>query len=408
MIKLTPLRIAVIGLTALVLAGVFFNSRTTGEMLLNRSGATTVINDATLATTTFNTPVKTTNSDLARSLIGHWTFDGKNLTQNIADSSSYGNEAYIYGGTTTIAGKFGQALSFDKNLLQYAEVSTTTEITANQDFTFSAWVRTTMAQTGSTWPIILSKDSQSTRKGYDLAIYNSTVSPLWYLDAYTSPSTGYIVYGASNIPDGDWHHLGAGREGSVLFAYEDGLFVATSSASAADMTDAASDLTFGRSPENTDSRFYYTGDIDDVRFWSRALSAGDVCRLYELGGKPTVDSSVRRDSHWTFDLVDIPVNITDTAGNGHTGYLFLGGNNPATTTVTGVFGEALRFNGTTNYVNVPSYTMPTENGSLSFWFYLNESTSDAPLFTSRLVSPLRIFDFFFSSGTLFSLCYNKW
>ena len=55
-------------------------------------------------------------SSLERGLVGHWTFDGADVTTVVADRSGQGNNGYFIGGATLSAkviGKLGQALRFD-------------------------------------------------------------------------------------------------------------------------------------------------------------------------------------------------------------------------------------------------------------------------------------------------------
>src|SRR4051812_23084504 len=48
-------------------------------------------------------------------LVAHWTFDGKDMIQNVGDRSGLGNNGSLNGQTATssVVGKIGQALNFD-------------------------------------------------------------------------------------------------------------------------------------------------------------------------------------------------------------------------------------------------------------------------------------------------------
>ena len=55
-------------------------------------------------------------TSLASGLVGHWTFDGPDITTSITDRSGQGNNGYFIGGATSsakVSGKLGQALTFD-------------------------------------------------------------------------------------------------------------------------------------------------------------------------------------------------------------------------------------------------------------------------------------------------------
>src|SRR5690348_11601333 len=64
-------------------------------------------------------------STLYSGLVGWWTLDGKNLLQNVTDSSGQGNNGRLLGITSTssvtVQGKIGQALSFDAST-DYVEI----------------------------------------------------------------------------------------------------------------------------------------------------------------------------------------------------------------------------------------------------------------------------------------------
>jgi hypothetical protein len=93
---MNPKRIGQLIIIALVLtAGYFFYAQV--------FGATTVGKTLTPA------------GSLQTGLVGHWTFDGKDMLSNVADISGNGNNGTLVGftSTTTVSGKVGQALEFD-------------------------------------------------------------------------------------------------------------------------------------------------------------------------------------------------------------------------------------------------------------------------------------------------------
>ena len=79
-----------------------------------------------LGGTTVNVTLKT-NPDLESGLVGHWTFDGKDMISNVADVSGQGNHGALQGqtSTTTAIGVIGQALDFDGSD-DYVNVGTVT------------------------------------------------------------------------------------------------------------------------------------------------------------------------------------------------------------------------------------------------------------------------------------------
>ena len=112
-----------------------------------------------------------------------------------------------------------------------------------------------------------------------------------------------------------------------------------------------------------------------MRVYNRALSASEVQQLYGLGAGAHVNTSsanLQRGStvanglvgYWTFDGGDISgTTILDLSGNGNDGT-----DNAATPTI-GKLGQALKFDGSSGYADVP-YSASLDVGvySTSVWF----------------------------------------
>ncbi|MHB1162931.1 MAG: LamG domain-containing protein [Minisyncoccota bacterium] len=75
---------------------------------------------------------------------------------------------------------------------------------------------------------------------------------------------------------------------------------------------------------------------------------------------------------WTFDGAQMVSNVADSSGQGNNGNLRGG----ATTTTPGPVGQALSFNGTSQYVTIPQFNNSGTNVlSVSFWLYQSSFTS---------------------------------
>src|SRR3989344_2013408 len=111
-------------------------------------------------------------STLNSGLVGHWTFDGADVTDKVYDKSGQGNHGYFIGGATTTAkvkGKIGQALKFD-GVDDYVDVMNSSSLDITSDkLTLSAWIKpNTISQ--STNPEIVAKNSDAT--GYRMRFVN--------------------------------------------------------------------------------------------------------------------------------------------------------------------------------------------------------------------------------------------
>ena len=204
---------------------------------------------------------------------------GGSGTQDALGTCSNGDsgDAWFNGAT----GKFGSAMSFD-GTDDYIDIANDDSFNfgTNEDFTISAWVKSSYAAAASEWPVILAhEDRVTTRQGYSLNLHDSTADSRWFLSIYVSGAETK-AFGASDIADGNWHHLVAVRKGSDLITYEDGKYASTTSGSSASL-EKNIPLSIGR-PSN------YAGDnldgmVDEVKIYNYAFTGQQVKRIYNDG-----------------------------------------------------------------------------------------------------------------------------
>ncbi|MBU0847197.1 DUF2341 domain-containing protein, partial [Patescibacteria group bacterium] len=84
--------------------------------------------------------------------------------------------------------------------------------------------------------------------------------------------------GTTEVTDGNWHHGAVVISGTSLTIYLDGKVDGT--ATIADLSSISQSLWIGQA--NSGSEFF-SGDIDSVRFYSRAISASEVLSNYQAG-----------------------------------------------------------------------------------------------------------------------------
>tara|TARA_R110000824_G_scaffold176399_1_gene355328 strand:- start:179 stop:604 length:426 start_codon:yes stop_codon:yes gene_type:complete len=89
--------------------------------------------------------------------------------------------------------------------------------------------------------------------------------------------------GGGDFSDGNWHHaMVVFDRSSGIIKYVDGSAVGTASGTLGTGTlNVANDLAIGYAEYSDDE--FYTGDIDDVRIYSDALSATEVTKNYNAG-----------------------------------------------------------------------------------------------------------------------------
>ena len=310
-------------------------------------------------------------------LVGHWTFDGKDMISNVADTSGQGNNGYLtsFTSTTTVPGVFGQALSLNGSG-NYVNGGTGASLNP-QTVTVSAWVKGNAF--ASSYNAVVSKVNGSV--GYYQILIKSTGKLALYVKGNIQVS--YDGSGIHTLAANKWYHLVLTYDGtSGLYGYVNGVQDKVQAGPDGALANNTGTLSIG-----TDLDFggrFFNGTIDDVRIYNRALSAAEVKQLYNQGvgthqnvtvNPPNLNNGLV--GHWTFDGKDMTRNVADTSGLDRTGYLV---NYTSTTTASGVSGQALKFDGSTQYVTLVSGStfLPagTTKFTISSWVNASDLTTN--------------------------------
>ena len=117
---------------------------------------------------TAGSKVSTTQKGIDKGLIGHWTFDGRDMISNVADASGQGNDAYFthLAATTTVIGKIGQALYFNGG--SWARRNDFDQATFSNKVSVSLWIKNDSSGVAQKY---FSTQSTATADGF--AIYNN-------------------------------------------------------------------------------------------------------------------------------------------------------------------------------------------------------------------------------------------
>ncbi|HUU17109.1 MAG TPA: LamG domain-containing protein [Sedimentisphaerales bacterium] len=196
------------------------------------------------------------------SLVAWYRFDG-----NALDSS--GNELHgtEMGNPTYEAGVFGQAISLDGDG-DYVDCGAPPEFDITDYITFTYWIK--VVEFDKEWNTVLSRGDNSWR--------SSRAGLNNFMEAAVDGTTGGYTYGVTPVDDGEWHHVGWVYDGTMNYLYVDGEVDATE-ASTGQITVSSFPLYIGDNSDAT-GRFW-TGLIDDVQIYNRALSQEEVQRVMQ-------------------------------------------------------------------------------------------------------------------------------
>lgn len=334
-----------------------------------------------------------TTVTLSSGLIGYWTMDGKDVnwsTNTIIDRSGNNNTGTFFGMSTTTSpysGVVGQSLGFD-GVNTYISLSNLTNInttSATDARTISAWIKTTQ---GTNCIFCVRNNSIPAAvidmtTGYDGLTTNAGRLMLLVRDNVNNGMTD--VVSSARVDDGKWHFVVATMNSSkVMQLYVDGVAsgVSATHTMTAGITGATTETSIGKEIFNS-SITPFKGQMDDVRIYTRALSATEIYQLYKQGsGSIAVSPRVQTGQsatglsnglvgYWTMDGRDtnwMTNTMIDKSGNGNTASLsYL---STSTSPVIGKLGQAMKFPGTgfqNLVINDSSSLTLTASSTFSAW-----------------------------------------
>jgi hypothetical protein len=217
----------------------------------------------------------------ASGLVDWWPAEG-----NALDVIT-GSNGVVSGTLTFVPGMVGHAFKFD---------GTDTQITfpagdgnfGNNNFTIDCWVNTTSTRTEEAF---LGKRAtcDASNPYWDIRIGSGTTQ---------LPPTGFFriefcsggdvapfyINSTNSINDGLWHHFALTRQGATMSLYLDGLLNTNYNYGSINNLTNGQPMIAGTSVCQThDSTLPYSGALDELDLWNRALSASEIAAIYNAG-----------------------------------------------------------------------------------------------------------------------------
>ncbi|MFZ2455236.1 MAG: LamG domain-containing protein [Candidatus Altiarchaeia archaeon] len=191
------------------------------------------------------------------------------------DISSYGNDGQIHSGSWIPECRFGGCMRFDGSSYVSAQSSPSLLLGA-RPATISAWIRTDNSEG---FREIMSKRNS----GYPYQWYGIALSDGQAYGVFTDYGPGisewelsrHSLYDEKRITDGKWHQIVLVRNSTLISLWVDRELVSTSYQGPWN-TDSGANLVIGGS----DAGNYFIGDIDEVKMYTRALSAEEIRLQY--------------------------------------------------------------------------------------------------------------------------------
>jgi glucose/arabinose dehydrogenase/PKD repeat protein len=186
-----------------------------------------------------------------------------------ADRSPNANNGTISGATWITQGRFGKALSFD-GVDDWVTVADSNSLDLTTGLTIEAWVFP-IANGGGSWRNVLIKE-RSGGEVYNLYANADTNAPTMFVVRSSQPSSPLDARGTAQIAVNAWTHLAATYDGATVRLYVNGTEVGSRSGSGTVLTSTGALRIGGNSLWGE----YFSGRIDEIRVYNRALSAVEI------------------------------------------------------------------------------------------------------------------------------------
>ncbi len=362
--------------------GIFTNSSISALLLASKalfvggtltgSGAVNFARFAAL-TTAPTASIHTISNHLG--LAAYWSLNDATGTK-ATDFSGNGKTGTLTNMSATpsvnwVSGKKSTALNFDGS--DDYVVTAAPASTAVTDWTIALWVKRTGSGTGNA--ILVSNGTMGT-DGYTLYLDSTDSFQLHVQHGVTANDQDTGI----DVPINTWTHIactmGSPTGGTTTQCYKDG--VASGTTSALGYTTPTTSTKIGGGAGSN----YLLGFLDEVRMYSRALSAAEIYNLYGEGlGRLLAPSRTGMIGEWSFDDAT-GTKATDFSGQGNTGTLTNFASPPTATSgwvKSGRRAGALAFDGSNDYVSV-SGALSSTNITFSAWLYPTDTSGIRAIF----------------------------
>jgi hypothetical protein len=208
-----------------------------------------------------------TRSTLRDGLVGWWRAEGD------ARDSVGTNHGTLEGAVTFSAGKIGQAFEFDGT--DAVTVPSSTSLDVLQGYSVAFWIKS------HAWP---SSEALLLNKFVNAAEDKLVgIEPSGNVSFYLHDVMHQARLNSTKALSTDtWHHLATTYDGAHSTIYIDGILDAFVAATG-NLSNSSGALAFGFNTGRSGSWVHFVGELDEIRWYTRALSASEVALLASGG-----------------------------------------------------------------------------------------------------------------------------
>ncbi len=215
-------------------------------------------------------PVAFDGSNLSSGLVSWWRAEG-----NGNDSAGHNNNGFLEN-VSFVPGPFGgQAFNFDGTTSDVV-VQTSTTLDLATGFGISLWVKV------AAWPSAGTVVVDKWVYGQEDKLIS--LHPDGHIGFLLYPTASQQVVSSTALTLGTWYHVAATYDGATVRIYIDGILDGSAPA-AGDVADSTGSLTFAhnavRGAQEPVNNGFFSGALDEVRWYNRALSAAEISALHD-------------------------------------------------------------------------------------------------------------------------------
>lgn len=206
--------------------------------------------------------------------VAHYKLDETSGTTAV--DAIAGRNGVLYGPTWG-TGKFNSAPFFN-GTSDYLRITNHSSFQVTKALTVAGWIKASTWPADGNWASIILRKGDANPCNWELEV--SAGKATLVLDDYDV----YGIRGSTTLPLNTWTHVAATWDGTTVRIYVNGVLDNTPVARAAPITTDTRDMYIGGRIGGTD---VVAGSVDDVRFYSRALTAAEVVSIMQTT-QPTV------------------------------------------------------------------------------------------------------------------------
>jgi hypothetical protein len=258
--------------------------------------------------------------DTSTGLVGWWKFD-ETSGASAADSTGNGDTGTLFNAPTwTPGGMNAGALTFVAASSQYVTVPDTASLrlgAGGGSWTVATWVNlTTVPGAGLVYSLVNKDNPAAGDSDYQLLVNNGVFGAgLGWTVLFDQGGGHHYTNLAVTMNAGTWYHLAGVWDGTAknLYLYVNGALVGTQNFPGIN-PDANSGNPLVIGSQNSGGNNWTNGTLDDVRVYSRALTATDVMTLYTSTGPWSGDITTGLIHYWKLDeAAGVTTGIADAA-----------------------------------------------------------------------------------------------